>query len=417
MDLSDPILLGFAIALGIGLLIGIDRERRKGEGPSRAAAGVRTFTITALAGAVAGAVNSDALMTAVVIGVVGFAGLSYWRSSAEDPGLTGEIALVTTALLGMLAMSAPTLASAIGVVVAVLLASREGMHRFVRSCLTEAELRDALIFAGATLVVLPLLPDDPLDPFGVLNLRKIWIVVILIMAISGAGYIAVRLLGVRFGLPLSGFASGFVSSSATIGAMAGRVTQTPDLLRPAVAGAVLSTVATIVQLALVLGAVNLKVLATLALPLALGGLAAVLYGGAFTLWALKHDRPDQDKPGRAFSLATALVLAAALAVILVASAALQAWLGAAGVLIAAATAGFADTHSPAMAAAALASADRISADQAVLPILVALSTNTVTKIVLAFTGNRAFALGVVPGLVLVAAAAWAGALLGGSKLF
>ncbi|MBS0524435.1 MAG: MgtC/SapB family protein [Proteobacteria bacterium] len=417
MQLSDPTLLGFVISLGIGLLIGIDRERRKGESPAREAAGVRTYTITALAGAAAGAINSDALMAAVAVGVVGLAGLSYWRSSADDPGLTGEIALVTTALLGMLTMSAPTLAAGAGVVVAVLLYSREGLHRFVRSSLSEAEMRDALIFAGATLVVLPLLPDDPLDPYGVLNLRKIWIVVVLIMAISGGGYIAVRLLGARFGLPVSGFASGFVSSSATIAAMASRVKDTPSLLKPAAAGAVLSTVATIVQLALLLAAVNVEVLAELAIPLALGGLAAVLYGGAFTLWALKHEGQSDDKPGRAFSLAIALTLAATLAVILVASAALQSWLGQAGVVIAAGTAGFADTHSAAVSVASLATAERIDPGQAVLPILVAFSTNTVTKIVLALAGSRVYALSVVPGLVLVAAAAWAGAFLQGVRVF
>jgi uncharacterized membrane protein (DUF4010 family) len=416
MDLSDDALLGFAIALGIGLLIGVERERKKGDGPTRAAAGVRTFTITALAGAAAGAVNSDALMAAVMIGVVGLTGLSYWRSPPDDPGLTGEMALVVTALLGMLAMSQPMLAGSAGVVVAAVLFSREVLHRFIRSSLTEAELRDALIFAAATLVVLPLLPDAPLDPYGVLNLRKIWIVVILIMAISGAGYIAVRLLGVKFGLPVSGFASGFVSSSATIGAMASRVKDTPGLLKPAAAGAVLSTVATIVQLALLLAAVDMTVLQALAIPLLLSGLAAVLYGGLFTLWALKHEGQGDDKPGRAFSLATALALAATLAVILVASAALQAWLGETGVVIATAVAGFADTHSAAVSAAQLTSAQRITAEQAVLPVLAALTTNTVTKMVLAFTGSRLFALSVVPGLVLVVAAAWAGALLSGATL-
>src|SRR4051812_42739851 len=187
MELSDDALLGFAIALGIGLLIGIDRERQKGDGPARSAAGVRTFIITALAGAVAGTINSDALMAAVTVGVVALAGLSYWRSPPEDPGLTSEMALIVTALLGMLAMSQPALAASTGVVVAAVLYSRAFLHRFVRSCLNEGELRDALIFAAATLVVLPLLPDDSLDPYGVLNLRKIWIVVILIMAISGAG--------------------------------------------------------------------------------------------------------------------------------------------------------------------------------------------------------------------------------------
>jgi len=417
MELSVDSLLGFAIGLGIGLLIGIERERRKGEGDSRSAAGVRTFAITALVGAAAGAINSDALMAAVMVGVVALAGLSYWRSPPDDPGLTGEMAFVLTALLGMLAMSQPMLAAGTGVVVAVMLYSREFLHRFVRSSLTEVELRDGLIFAAATLVVLPLLPDEALDPYGVLNLRKIWIVVILIMAISAAGYIAVRLLGARYGLPVSGFASGFVSSSATIAAMASRVKDTPSLLKPAAAGAVLSTVATIVQLAVLLAAVNVTVLKAMAIPLAVSGLVAVLYGGVFTLWALKHESHADSKPGRAFSFGTALALAATLAVILVASAALQAWLGETGVVLAAGVAGFADAHSAAVSAAQLTSAQRISADQAVLPVLAALTTNTVTKIVLAVAGNRTFALSVVPGLVLVAAAAWAGVFLAGGRLF
>lgn len=85
-------------------------------------------------------------------------------------------------------------------------------------------------------------------------------------------------------------------------------------------------------------------------------------------------------------------------------------------MIGAGTAGFADTHSAAVSAASLVNADRIDPDQAVLPILVAFSTNTITKIVLALAGNRAFALSVAPGLVLVAAAAWLGFVLIGGRL-
>ena len=408
----DSRLVGFAIALGIGLLIGADRERRKGDGLSRAAAGIRTFAIVSLAGAAGHAIGGEVLLAAVVAGVAALAGLSYWRTGSEDPGLTTEVALVLTTLLGALAMSHPGLAAGVGVVVAALLHSREKIHGFVRSALSEDELRDAIIFAGATLVVLPLLPDEPLDPYGVFNLRLVWIVVILVMAVSAAGYVAIRLLGVRFGLPLSGFAAGFVSSSATIGAMAARVKQAPDLLRPAAAGAVLSTVATIVELALLLAATSMAALAALAVPLACAGVVAVLYGGLFTLWALKHEGSDDEKPGRAFSLVTALALAATLAVILIASAALQAWLGEAGIVIAAGVAGFADAHSAAVSAASLVAAQKMTAAQAVYPVLAALTTNTVTKIVLAFTGgSRAFAFSVVPGLILVAAAAWAGAFL------
>jgi uncharacterized membrane protein (DUF4010 family) len=412
----DSRLVGFAIALGIGLLIGADRERRKGEGPSRAAAGIRTFTIVALAGAAGHEIGGEVLLTAIVAGIAALAALSYWRSGAEDPGLTTEATLLLTTLLGALAMVHPALAAGTGVVVAALLHSREKLHRFVRSALTEQELRDAIIFAGASLVVLPLLPGEPLDPFGVLDLRLIWVIVILVMAVSAAGYIAVRLLGARYGLPLAGLASGFVSSTATIGAMAARVKEKPDLLRPAAAGAVLSTVATLVELALLLAATSMPTLAALALPLVCAGIAAVLYGGLFTLWALRHASVDDDKPGRAFNPVTALTFAATLAVILVVSAALQAWLGETGIVIAGGVAGLADAHSAAVSAASLVAAQKMTALQAVLPVLTAFTTNTITKIVLAFTsGSRAFALAVVPGLLLVVAAAWAGVFLAGGQ--
>src|SRR5262245_57241981 len=149
-----PLLLGFLVALGVGLLIGIDRERHKGSGPARQAAGLRTFTLAALLGAVAAAAGNEFLLGAAVLGMVGFAGLSYWRARDDDPGLTTETALVLTTLLGGLAIREPTFAAGLGVVVAVLLTARSALHRFVLSVLTDEEIRSLLIFAGATLVVL-----------------------------------------------------------------------------------------------------------------------------------------------------------------------------------------------------------------------------------------------------------------------
>ena len=101
------------------------------------------------------------------------------------------------------------------------------MHRFARDVLTQSELRSGLIFAAATLVVWPVIPNGYFGPFAAVNPRSIWAVVILIMAISACGYIAVRALGSRYGLPMSGFASGFVSSSATIAAMGARTVAEP----------------------------------------------------------------------------------------------------------------------------------------------------------------------------------------------
>ena len=141
------------------------------------------------------------LFAVATAGVIVLTTVAYWRGHEDDPGLTTEIALILTALLGGLSMQQPALAGGLAVTVAVLLAARSPLHRFVRSVLTEDELKDALIFAGATLVVLPLVPDRPMGPYGALNPHSIWILVILIMAISAAGYIAVRMVGARFGLP------------------------------------------------------------------------------------------------------------------------------------------------------------------------------------------------------------------------
>lgn len=408
----NPLVLGLLVALGIGLLIGIDRERKKGDGPSREAAGLRTFTLASLAGAIGMAAGGELLLGAAVLGVVALTGLAYWRSRDDDPGLTTEVALVLTALLGGFAIREPAVAAGLGVVVAVLLNARPTLHRFVRSILTDVEIKDLLIFAGATLVVLPLLPDEPIGPFGALNLRNVWIVVILVMAVSALGYVAMRIVGTRFGLPIAGLASGFISSTATIAAMGSHAAKTPNICGSAVAGAVLSTVATIVQLTVVLAATNPATLHAFWLPLAAAGAVALAYGGVFTLSALQQKSDGPAQADGAFSLKTALAFAATLAVILVVSAALQHWFGETGIVLAAAAAGLADTHAAAISVAALVAAGKMDTAHAILPILAGMTTNTVIKIVMAVAnGDRAFALRVVPGLLLVIAAAWAGALV------
>jgi uncharacterized membrane protein (DUF4010 family) len=289
------VLVNLIVAIGIGLLIGAERERRKGEGPARSPAGIRTFAVTSLAGAIGFIVGDELLLAIVTVGVVALTVIAYWRGHGDDPGLTTEIALILTVLLGALSMQQPALAGGLAVVVAVLLASRTRLHRFIRSVLTENELNDILIFAGATFVVLPLIPDRSMGPYGALNPHSIWILVVLVMAIGGAGHIAVRLLGTRFGLPVAGLASGFVSSTATIAAMGTRVKAGSDVMAAAVAGAVLSTVATIAQLAIILGATSLPTLRTLSISLASAGLTAVVYGTIFTVLALRQKGGEEAR--------------------------------------------------------------------------------------------------------------------------
>lgn len=409
MPFTEHLAVRLAIALGIGLLIGAERERRKGSGPTRAPAGIRTFALVSLAGGLSLAVGGELLLAACAIGVAALSAVSYGQKSRKDPGFTTAVALVTTLILGALAVRQPALAAGFAVVVVVLLASRTRLHRFVQEALTEQELHDALLFAAATLVILPLTPDHPVGPLGVLNPRTLWKLAVIVMSISAAGYLALRLVGPRFGLPLAGFASGFVSSAATIGSMGARAAKEPELLRAAVAGAVLSTVSTVVQMAAVLLVTDRPTFSALKFPLLLAGVAAVIYGALFTFRSDGMKSQAADQTGRAFNLMTALIFVATVSAILLGSAAVNRWLGSAGLAVAAGLAGFADTHSAAISVASLAAAEKIQASDAVFPILVGLTTNTLTKAVVAVTtGSRTFALRIIPGLVLVILAAWFG---------
>ncbi|WP_049621100.1 MgtC/SapB family protein [Frateuria defendens] len=402
----------YAIALGIGLLIGAERERRKGSGQTRGAAGIRTFAVVALLGAVAVAFG-PLLLAVALAAVAGLVALAYARHQGDDPGLTTEGSLLLCLLLGALAPRAPALAAGLAVAVTVLLAEREWIHHFVRGVLTEQELNDLLMLAAATLVVLPLVPDRAMGPLEAINPHTLWIIVILILSIGALAHTLLRLAGSRLGLPLAGLLSGFVSSVATIGVMGARAKEDPAQCVPATAAAVLSTVATFVQMAVLLAVVDATVLRALALPLACGGAMAVLYGALSTWRTLRQGSDESVQQGRAFSLRTSLLLAATMAAVLLAAAAMRAWLGNRGLVVTAGVVGFADTHAPAVSVATLVVTGKVETTAAAVPILIALSTNTVTKaVVAAVSGGRRFAPPVVAGLALVTAATWLGWWLG-----
>jgi uncharacterized membrane protein (DUF4010 family) len=149
----------------------------------------------------------------------------------------------------------------------------------------------------------------------------------MVMFISSAGYVALRTLGPRIGLPLTGLTSGFVSSIATIGSMGTRVTRNARLLRSAVAGAVLSTVSTVIQMSVVLWVTDHSTLSALRMPLFLSGMTASLYAAIFMGRSLGQKRDDTGERGRAFNLSSAIAFAVTVSTILFASAAIRQRLG------------------------------------------------------------------------------------------
>lgn len=409
MDIDSGLLLNFMVALGIGLMIGAEREHNQPpEENGTAIAGVRTFTIAALLGAAS--VTFDFWLLAVALACVAlFSVTAYFTRKNEDPGMTTEISLLLTVVLGGMAMSQPVIAAGLAVGVAILLAAKEPLHGFVKVAVTRNELNDFLILAAATLIVLPLVPNAFIGPYEAINPRNLWLIVILVMLISAFGHIALRLLGGRLGLPLTGLVSGFVSSVATIGAMGERARENPALRDAALSGAIFSNLATILQLTLLILAISPPTLVMLAAPLVLGGLSVAIYGLLLTLNVLHHRTEELKQFGQLVSVKTALLLALAIGFVLVVSAMLQDWLGQAGLVILSGLAGLADAHAPSISVASLVSTGKLSPEAAVIPILVAFSVNAFSKVIMAMvSGGAAFARRFIPALLLQVLMVWLG---------
>ena len=307
------------------------------------------------------------MVLAVVTFIVGMLSVvAYQRSREEDPGMTTEISLLLTCLLGGMATREPALASGIGAALALLLAARNRIHYFVRGVLTECELHDAFLFAAAALIILPLSPDRFIGPFDAINLHSIVRLVVLMMAISSLGHVAIRTFGPRFGTPLAGLAGAFISSTATIYLMGERSKKHAEQLPEAVAGAALSSVSTIIELATIIAIIQPSLLKAFVFPLASSGLVACIYSLYFILKKIPSISDLHGKNlGRAFDIKSALIFASIVSCVLVISAGLNAKLGLRGILLAAAVSGLVDAHATAASVASLVSANKLLVKEAV----------------------------------------------------
>jgi uncharacterized membrane protein (DUF4010 family) len=263
-----------------------------------------------------------------------------------------------------------------------------------------------LIVAAAFLVVLPVVPDRTVDPWGVLNPFTLWRLVAVILAIHLVAHVAQRLLGPRWGLAIAGLASGFVSSSATIAAMGKQATEAPDRLRGAIAAATASTVATFAQMALLVGTASPRLLEAAWVPLAIGGATALVYAVVFALRA-SRTAPVERLAKSAVDIRGALLFAALVTAVAIVASLVESAAGSVGVVVAAAIAAFADAHAAGASIASVHAADRLATDGATLAVLACLSTNTATKTALAIaSGPRGYWVPVLIGLALVIAATW-----------
>ncbi|GAB3331120.1 MgtC/SapB family protein [Marilutibacter aestuarii] len=395
-------LQGITTAAAIGLLIGLVRERHADHG-AVAQAGIRTHALIAIAAAVAIAFGPWVL-AALMLGVGALAVAGYRQSRAHDPGLTGEVTLLTTPLLAALAQSAPTWAAGLAVVVAGLLFAKAPLQGFARRWLAEREVQDGLMLAAAALVVLPLLPDRPVDPWGVLVPSVIWRLVVLVMGVGLLGHLALRLVGARWGLPLAGFLSGFASSTAAVASFGQQARQTPARSASAASAALLANLASLLLLAAIVGATSPALLRASAWPLAVAGLVVTVAalpglrdpGGA-------AGTPPAEAP--AFHVGHALLLGLVFSAVLLASAGLNRLFGDAGAMVAAMLVALAELHPAAASIAQLAGGGELEMGRGRIGLAALLVSAGVAKSVIAFaSGTRRYAVQVAAGLAVMATA-------------
>ena len=293
-------------ALGIGLLIGTVRERLHKPGAMKA--GVRTHAIVALLGAITFSIGLPIFVMALLITGIMIA-IGYYQSAQQDPGMTGEFALLLTLVLSGLSMQDPSLSAAIGVVVACLLFVKKPLRRFSQEILTEQELEDALMLCASALVVLPLLPTTAIDPWNALNPYAMWKIVVLIMGIGIVAHICMRASGVRWGLPLAGFFTGFISSTLAVATYGQKVRENPELESMASASALLSTLSSLMLFTLVLAVSGHELMMSVKWPLLSAG-AALL---CFATYVIRHtdiqDGYALSATEHAFKASHALIIA------------------------------------------------------------------------------------------------------------
>ncbi|MCX7557463.1 DUF4010 domain-containing protein [Xanthomonadaceae bacterium JHOS43] len=404
--MAEPVIdlwLAFSSALGLGLLVGVVRERSPGR--AHAIAGLRTHALVSLAGAVSLWLGQPLLLAG--LGTMALlAAMAYHATSKDDPGLTSEITLVLTFLLGAMALSVPALATGLAVVVALLLYAKEPLHRLTRDTLSEREVFDGLLLLAAALVVLPMLPDRAIGPFQAINPAMLWRLVVLVMLISALGHIALRIVGNRWGLAIAGFFAGYVSSTAAVIGFGQRARETPALLRPTVAAALLSNLASLSLCVPVLMAVSPSLLRGLWLELAAAG-AVLLAGG---LLGMRRD-PDDPVPAptaqtRMFRFSHALGFAALVAGLTLLAAALTVWVGARGAIVASIISAAAELHAAVATMGNLTAGGAVEMATARWWLLGLLAASFTTKSVIAcLGGSRGYGVRVSLGLMAALLAA------------
>lgn len=381
-ELSYKILL----AILVGLLIGIERERRKREG-DKAFAGIRTYPMISMLGMVAALlvnIINVYVYIAIFFGFSVLISISYFFAARRgDIGGTTEISMIVVFLMGSLIYHEfYVLAGIITVVIMILLTFKTEFHSFAGK-IEKEDLFAAIKFAVITIIVLPLLPNETFGPLDVLNPRKIWYMVILIAGISFIGYILTKLVDSKKGIQLLSILGGIASSTAVTLSFTARSKEIPSLSRNFAAGIVLASTIMFPRVLLIIFVLNKSFAESLAIPFGIFTFAGL--SASFILWrSSKKDDTKDINLTNPFKLLFAIKFGVLFAAILFISKAAQEYIGDKGIYITSFFAGFADVDAIALFIVNLVETN-LALESATLAVVIATLANSLVKTTIAAT--------------------------------
>jgi len=393
MQFTD--LYPFIISLLIGALIGTERQRRLAEERSIGVAGLRTFTLIALLGTLCANMAVYYSREFIIVAFGAFmllVGIGYYSASSRTQGrvdLTSAVAAILTFILGSLSYfdDRRLLAVALAVVITWILATRKITHRYVEA-ISETDLLDTLKMGIIALVIYPFLPDQPLDPFNVLNPRQIWLMVVLVSLIGYVGYMLIRILGTERGLGLTGVLGGLVSSTAVTTAMAAEVRLQKELISSAVFATTIAGCTMFPRMLFIVLVVNRDIFLSL-LP-KLGSMTIVGVALAVLLLRKKDPLGKNVVLKDPFRILPALTFGGFFAIVLLTAKVASIYFGNTGTYAASAIAGLADVDAISLSMATLAKSS-LEPGTAVTAITLAAMTNTMVKLAISYImGTKEF---------------------------
>jgi len=372
----------FLVALLLGALIGLEREYARYRKKGHDFAGIRTFPLISLFGALSaymGILISPWILIVAIIIIGVLIIMAYFAIADNDKrkhmGATSEVAGFLAFFIGVLCYYGEiTFAVILAVTITLILYARSFLHHFAMKMKKE-EMADTLKFAVIALVILPLLPDQSYGPLGIFNPYIIWLMVVFISGIGFAGYVLMKWFGEK-GIALAGILGGFISSTAVTTSFAERSKKEKKIYRALILGVLLANSLMFIRILIEVSVINTSLFLKLIAPISILFIVSVIF--SYLMWRKAKNIKGKVELSSPFTLKPALKFGIFFAVILALVKVGDYYLSSKGVYLVSAVSGFAGIDAITVSLSQLAK-DTLEETIAIRGILIATLSNIAVK--------------------------------------